>query len=130
MFLWSKSSFNVTDLHIDSISICKSARPRNEHSLDNVLVLTVSCCEQGEGEGALQALARACAARTKRLVNTLNEVGGGGGGGSAEAVLGGGGERWASGAQIDEFLASRPVYATQLDAEQLRAYENEWCRIR
>ena len=77
LFKWSTSNFNITDLHIDSISICKSlkSRPTNENSLDNLLVLVVNS-EQAAKE-AVPALAQAikfCACHMKRLVNTLNQV--------------------------------------------------------
>jgi len=77
LFKWSTSNFNITNLHIDSISICKSlkSRPTNENSLDNLLVLVVNS-EQAAKE-AMPTLAKNikfCACHMKRLVNTLNQV--------------------------------------------------------
>jgi len=77
LFKWSSSNFNINNLHIDSISICKSikSRPTNENSLDNLLVLIVNS-EQSAKETAPNLIKeiKFCACHTKRLVNTLNQV--------------------------------------------------------
>ena len=76
LFKWSNSNFNITDLHIDSISICKSmqSRPNNENSLDNVLVMIVNAEQDCKEESGLLGKIKFCANQTRRLVNTLNEV--------------------------------------------------------
>lgn len=136
LFEWSKSNFNITDIHIDSISICKSVssqRPNNENSLDNVLVLIVNY-EQESTVGLEDSLVKFCASQTKRLVNTLNEVSNSSlvtdAGDSGALTAGNKGLGVPAVAEFGEFFGRRPVYSVEFEEKEMQAYEKEWCQIK
>ena len=76
LFEWNNSNFNVSDMQIDSISICKSThfRPNNENSLDNLLVLIVNYEQTNRDDSGQLKKIKFCSSQTKRLVNILNEI--------------------------------------------------------
>ena len=127
LFDWTSSKFNMSDLHIDQIPICKSykQRPNNKNSLDNLLVLiegldTANCKK-----------AKFCSNQSKRLVNTLNEIKDSG----SEVLLNELEELFSfrifdqmpkkcpSKAELKAYFNSREVY---LYSDSLASFEREW----